>query len=428
MTYKQIERCRICGNQDLAPIIDLGTQTLTGVFPSSKDQAIASGPLELVKCAEDESGETCGLVQLRQTYDLEEMYGENYGYRSGLNPSMVNHLREKAAAVGMQVGVASGDLVIDIGSNDGTLLGFYPKDGVSLVGIDPTADKFRDHYSGQIQVVPEFFSAKRVRDLFGSRKAKVITSIAMFYDLEDPLDFMGQVYEVLADDGVWVFEQSYMPTMLDVNAYDTICHEHLEYYRLKQIHWMAQRVGFKVIDVEFNSTNGGSFSVVAAKAGSSVPANIELVDRLLRDEEARGLGTMRPYERFARHVYRHRGELRELIEQIRSDGETIIGYGASTKGNVVLQFCGLTEKEIPFVAEVNEDKFGHYTPGTLIPIIPEAEARALKPDYLLVMPWHFKKFFIEKEREYLRSGGKLVFPLPSLDVCAEATERVDVDA
>ena len=407
VTYKQIERCRICGNQGLAPIIDLGTQTLTGVFPRKRDQAITSGPLELVKCAEDESGETCGLVQLRQTYDLEEMYGENYGYRSGLNPSMVNHLREKVTAVERHVGVASGDLVIDIGSNDGTLLSFYPQDGVSLVGIDPTADKFREYYSSQVQVVPEFFSAKRVRDHFGSRKAKVITSIAMFYDLEDPLDFMRQVYEVLADDGVWVFEQSYMPTMLDVNAYDTICHEHLEYYRLKQIQWMVQRVGFKVLDVEFNSTNGGSFSVVAAKAGSSVPANTELVDRLLRDEEARGLGTMQPYQKFAQRAYRHRGELRELIEQIHSDGETIIGYGASTKGNVVLQFCGMTENEIPFVAEVNEDKFGHYTPGTLIPIIPEAEARALKPDYLLVMLWHFKEFFIEKEREYLRSGGKL---------------------
>ena len=139
VTYKQIERCRICGNQDLAPIIDLGTQTLTGVFPRKRDQAITSGPLELVKCAEDESGETCGLVQLRQTYDLEEMYGENYGYRSGLNPSMVNHLREKVTAVERHVGVASGDLVIDIGSNDGTLLSFYPQDGVSLVGIDPTS-------------------------------------------------------------------------------------------------------------------------------------------------------------------------------------------------------------------------------------------------------------------------------------------------
>ncbi len=428
MTYKQIERCRICGNPDLVSIVDLGHQSLTGVFPKRKDQVITSGPLELVKCSEDESGETCGLVQLRQTYDLEEMYGENYGYRSGLNPSMVNHLREKVAAILGHVQVAPGDLVIDIGSNDGTLLSFYPKDGVSLVGIDPTADKFREYYPHHIQVVPEFFSAKRVRDLFGSRRAKVITSIAMFYDLEDPLDFMGQVYEALADDGVWVFEQSYMPTMLDVTAYDTICHEHLEYYRLKQIYWMAQRVGFKVLDIGFNSTNGGSFFVVAAKACSPVPANIELVDRLLRDEEARGLGTMQPYQEFARRVYRHRDELCALIEQIRSDGETIIGYGASTKGNVLLQFCGLTEREIPFIAEVNEDKFGQYTPGTLIPIIPEAEARAMKPDYLLVMPWHFKEFFIEKEKEYLRSGGRLVFPLPSLDVYSEVGGRVDVDA
>ena len=244
----------------------------------------------------------------------------------------------------------------------------------------------------------------------------MITSIAMFYDLENPLNFMRQVCDLLAEDGVWVFEQSYMPTMLDANAYDTVCHEHLEYYRLKQIQWMAEQAGLKIVDVEFNKVNGGSFSVTAAKHSSPYDENPALVDRLLRDEGTRGFGTLKPYEEFSQGVYSHRDELCELIRQINARGETIVGYGASTKGNVVLQFCNLTEKDIPFIAEVNEDKFGRYTPGSHIPIIPEAEARAVNPEYLLVMPWHFREFIVEKERGYLESGGRLVFPLPSLEV------------
>lgn len=416
MSYEEIGQCRICGNAELVPIVDLGNQALTGVFPKSKEQPVTSGPLKLVKCAEAPAGDSCGLVQLRHTYDLDEMYGDNYGYRSGLNASMVNHLGTKVGYILNHVELVPRDLVIDIGSNDGTMLKAYPNKHITLVGIDPTGEKFREHYPDYVRLIPEFFSAERVEDHFGTKKARVVTSIAMFYDLVDPLGFMAQVYQILAPDGVWVFEQSYMPSMLDANAYDTICHEHLEYYRLQQIKWMADRVGFKIIDVEFNDVNGGSYSVMVGKSDSGHEGSSALVNRLLRDEEAKRLGSMEPYEVFRRRVYRHRDELRALLQEIRTKGETILGYGASTKGNVVLQFCGLTANEIPFMAEVNEDKFGRLTPGSHIPIIPEAEAKAMNPDYLLVMPWHFREFIVEKERDYLESGGKLVFPLPSLEI------------
>ena len=408
--FTETKHCRICESTELASIVNLGEQSLTGVFPKSRDAKITSGPLELVKCVGG-----CGLVQLRQSYDLDEMYGLNYGYRSGLNRSMVEHLHELVDVVRGIADPKAGDLVIDIGSNDSTLLQAYPKDGPSLVGIDPTGKKFKQYYPSHIDLISEFFSAAAIRSHFGDRKAKAITSIAMFYDLEKPIDFMTQIHDVLADDGVWLFEQSYMPTMLDVNAYDTICHEHLEYYGLAQIKWMTDRVGFKIVDVWLNNVNGGSFAVMVATRDSGYPEATAKIDALLRDEETRGLHTLAPFEQFKARIFEHRDKLLEFIHTAKREGKTILGYGASTKGNVILQFCKLTTADIPSIAEVNEDKFGCFTPGTFIPIISEREARALKPDYLLVLPWHFKQTIIQRERDYLASGGKLVFPLPAIE-------------
>lgn len=417
--YKENKKCRICGNSNLIPILDLGVQILTGVFPANKDQKITSGPLELVKCQEDKDGCYCGLVQLKHSYDLDEMYGKNYGYRSGLNKSMINHLEKTVAKITQIVHLVPDDLIIDIGSNDATLLKAYPLSGLTLVGIDPTGKKFAKFYPDYIRLIPDFFSAKAVHKIFGEKKAKIITSIAMFYDLEDPIDFMRQVHDALADDGIWVFEQSYMPAMLKMNAYDTVCHEHLEYYRLKQIKWMADRVGFKIIDVEFNKINGGSFAVTVAKSNSSYKENIGLVDKILAEEEKVGLTSFTPYEQFKRRVCSHRNNLMEFIQEVKSKGENIFGYGASTKGNVLLQFCSMTPCDIPFIAEVNQDKFGCFTPGTLIPIISEEEARVMKPEYFMVLPWHFREGIIKKEYDYLKSGGKLLFPLPALEILSE---------
>src|SRR5450759_3424359 len=235
--YKKVEKCRICGNPNLERVLDLGEQMLTGVFPREKGTKVTIGPLHLVKCMGGDS--VCGLVQLEHSYDLGEMYGENYGYRSGLNASMVAHLRGKVKTILGQVALREDDLVIDIGSNDSTTLQAYPSSGRVLVGVDPTAVKFHSYYPPHIQLIPDFFSAALVKARFPGQKAKVVTSFSMFYDLEDPMGFMQQVYDVLADDGVWVFEQSYMPTMLDTNSYDTVCHEHLEFYALRQSKWMA---------------------------------------------------------------------------------------------------------------------------------------------------------------------------------------------
>lgn len=408
--YKKIDKCRICGNTHLELVLDLGEQMLTGVFPTEKWAKVTVGPLHLVKCAGGD--EVCGLLQMEHSYDLDEMYGENYGYRSGLNASMVSHLHDKVKKIIDQIDLNKDDLVIDIGSNDSTTLQAYPSSDLVLVGIDPTGVKFHNYYPPHIQLIPDFFSSDLVNKHFPAQKAKVITSFSMFYDLEDPMGFMKQVYEVLADDGIWVFEQSYMPTMLDTNSYDTVCHEHLEFYTLRQIKWMADRVGFKILDVEFNDINGGSFSVTVAKSESDLTV-MPLVQEILDDEQQKGLNTLIPYLEFADRVAQTKIDLLNFISVAHAEGKSVAALGASTKGNVLLQYCGLTTKEIEFTGEVNSEKYGCYTPGTWIPIISEQELLAKKPDYMIVLPWHFRRFFTSNKK---LSGMNLVFPLPNLEV------------
>ncbi len=413
MLYSEITHCRICGNQSLHSILHLGQQALTGVFPRTPDEEVPSGPLELVKCDETNGG--CGLVQLRHSYPPESMYGTNYGYRSGLNQSMVRHLHERVEQALTIARPVTGDLVLDIGSNDSTTLQAYPQTGLDLVGMDPTGVKFARYYPPRVRLIPDFFNADTFQTHFPARKAKIVTSFAMFYDLETPQDFMAQVERILADDGIWVFEQSYLPAMLQEMAYDSICHEHLSYYALRQIKWMADRVGLKIVAVERNDVNGGSFCVTVAKEIAPYPEAGAIVGQLLAAEEEMGLGRIDTYEAFRRRVFAHRDELGGTVRSLTKQGQRIYGYGASTKGNVLLQFCGLGPSDIPAIAEVNEDKFGACTPGTRIPIRSEAEVHACKPDYLLVLPWHFRKSIVSREQAYLDRGGKLLFPLPGIE-------------
>jgi len=407
--YKKITRCRVSGSSTLIPILNLGEQVLTGVFPRSPSEQITSGPLELVWNPD------CGLVQLNHSYSLSEMYGDNYGYRSGLNKSMVEHLRSKIFNLQRRFGVASGDTVLDIGSNDGTTLGAYAVDGLQRIGIDPTGEKFRQYYPDGVQLVADFFSAENYRSVTG-RPAKIVTSIAMFYDLEDPISFARQVAAVLAPDGVWHFEQSYMPAMLRTVAYDTVCHEHLEYYSLRTVKFILEAAGLRVVDVVMNSINGGSFAVTACHEKAPIVSNRPVVEWLLEQETRLGLDTPRPYRDFEERVFRHRDDLVRLVRKLRADGKRVLGYGASTKGNVLLQFCGFGPDDLEAIAEVNPEKYGRFTPGSLIPIVSEADAKKMKPDYFLVLPWHFRDNIIQREAEFLAGGGHLIFPLPEIEI------------
>jgi C-methyltransferase C-terminal domain/Putative zinc binding domain/Methyltransferase domain len=407
--YTEINKCRISGSSNLVTVLSLGEQYLTGVFPKSPAEKISKGPLDLVWCPDS------GLLQMKQSYSLDEMYGDNYGYRSGLNASMVRHLEQKIKTLERLVKPKDSDLVIDIGSNDATSLKAYSGKH-RKVGIDPTGKKFKEYYTDGITLLPDFFSANVFKASFPTDKAKIVTSIAMFYDLEKPMDFVRDIEAVLADDGVWHFEQSYMPSMLRTNSYDTICHEHLEFYSFKVVKNMLEAGGLRVVDVQMNAINGGSFAVTACKKTASYKSNTPIIEWMLRQEDDMGLDTPKPYRDFEEKVFKHRKNLKELIEALVGDGKKVIGYGASTKGNVLLQFCGLTTEHIPYIAEVNEEKFGAYTPGTNIPIISEKEARAMKPDYFFVLPWHFKNNILDREKEYITQGGKFIFPLPEIEI------------
>ena len=405
-SYKKLMACRICGNVQLEYVLDLGVQVLTGVFPKDPKTKITNGPIQLVKCVGEVS--CCGLLQMAHSYDLDEMYGDNYGYRSGLNQSMVRHLHAKIKRVMGLVDLSDGALVLDIGSNDGTSLSAYPTHCVR-VGMDPTAAKFRQYYPVDAHVIPDFFSATKFIENFPNQRARAVTSFSMFYDLERPMDFVYEVAQILDDEGVWVFEQSYMPLMLERNSFDTACHEHLEYYAFKQIHFMLEKAGLKTVDVEFNDINGGSFSVTAARKSSIYP-EYSGVNALLATELP--FDSLQPYHDFAMRSASACEALKHFVKEQKMLGKKIGALGASTKGNVLLQYCGFTLEDLFAVAEVNPDKFGSFTPGTLLPIKPDHEV-IQQADYLIVLPWHFKDFFLSK---YADHAHKLVFPLPTLSI------------
>jgi SAM-dependent methyltransferase len=343
------------------------------------------------------------------------MYGDNYGYRSGLNRRMVAHLEAKANSLEQYVSKPSAT-ILDIGSNDGTLLGCFEKDSRRLIGVDPSAEKFRKHYSQGVELYTEFFDADFLNANDFRGQVDLVTSVSMFYDLPDPASFVETVARCLKQNGVWHLEQSYLPLMLETNSFDTVCHEHLEYYSFRVIEELLERSGLEVIELELNKVNGGSIAVTCAHADAHEVKNREILDWVRRSESIMNLSSIEPYEDFARRSERICSQLSELVGSIKRADKRVSGYGASTKGNVTLQYAGLTHELIDVIYEVNEDKFGCQTPGTNIPIVSEQHLLEDSPEYLLVLPWHFRDHVIEKCATYLARGGALIFPLPYVDI------------
>jgi NDP-4-keto-2,6-dideoxyhexose 3-C-methyltransferase len=405
----EISACRICGSCYLRDVFDMGPQALASRFPKAGEADPPTAPLVLTKC----HGE-CGLVQLKHTVSSDELYTDSYGYRSGLNEMMRSHLKTIVDDLYSYIKPGPDDIVIDIGSNDGTLLGHHSPDAVR-VGIDPTGPQFKEFYADGIKLIPDFFTFDNYSKEFGERKAKCVTSISMFYDLPAPLDFMKDVAKVLADDGVWIMEQSYMPTMLDRNSYDTVCHEHLEYYTFFQIAWMCKQAGLRVLNVTLNDCNGGSFRVAIGHENSPYTSNLFAIEAIEEKEANIDL------EGFVKRCADHRHQLRDLMCFLSVQKKTVYIYGASTKGNTMLQYGSIDSSLVIAAAERNPAKYGCRTPSTNIPIVSEAVVRAAKPDYMLVLPWHFREGIVEREKEYLEQGGQLIFPLPVIDIVKGST-------
>lgn len=408
----EIMKCRICGNENLTPVINLGNQRLSGVFPHPDAPQPSYSPLELLRCDSEATPGACGLVQLKHSADLEEMYGTTYGYHSSLSPTMTSHLKQKITALLDFVKPQPGEVILDIGCNDGTLLNYCEGRGLTRVGIDPSSAKFAEFFQEDIRVAYDFFSEAKVRELIGQQQCRIITSIAMFYDIEDPLDFMRQIKALLAANGVWALELSYLPLMLTNLTYDQICHEHVTYLALHDMQYLAQKAGLRIIDVEFNEVNGGSFHLSLCHEDGPYTSATEKLAHYLQQEEC--LSSAPPYQRFHNRVMAHRDEVRHCLQLLKASGKKVYGYGASTKGNIVLNFCEIGPDLLPCISDLNPEKPGLITPGSAIPIISHEQMREEQPDYLFVLIWHFRKEVIRDEQAFLARGGKLIFSLPRL--------------
>lgn len=410
--YEEKRECRVCGSPKLLPILDLGTLRISA-FPAPGEEDAPAAPLDLVLC-----GGECGCLQLRHTTNPDLMY-RTYWYRSGTNQTMRNALADICRAVERVAKPKAGDLVVDIGANDGTLLSSYPM-GKSLrrVGFEPSniSQEARRHEG--VEIINDYFrsGAPGFDGLRG--KARAVTSIAMFYDLDDPHSFVKDVDALLAPDGLWIIQIAYLPSMLVKNAFDGICHEHLEYYSLRSVGHLLGMHGFEVFDAELIDINEGSIRLYVRRkgAGPGEAGPSERLRSLLRTEDDLGLATSAPYEAFGKEVERIKEETVAFIRKAKREGKLVHGYGASTKGNTTLQYFGLGPEDVRAIWERQPQKWGRTTTGTRIPIVSEEEGRAAKPDYLLMLPWHFAEEFLQREADYQKKGGKFIIPLPEFRV------------
>lgn len=406
--------CRVCDGA-LVPVLSLGEHYVSDfVSPDAPDGSKA--PLDLMLCRR------CYLLQLRHTVPAETMY-RNYWYRSGTNKTMRDALADIANTAERLIHLREGETVLDIGCNDGTLLASYKTGGVFKVGFDPAENLAT--WSRQVadRIITGFFDADTfLRDpQLSACRPKIVTSIAMFYDLDDPKQFVSDVKAVMHPDGLWIVQMSYLPMMLKQNEVGNICHEHLEYYALKSFEYLLNLFDLGVVDVELNDVNGGSLRAYirnrAAEESTFGDATYrglaaERVRAMRENEIKLGLDDTRTYSEFAFWVERIKSDVVDFIRAQVGKGKKVCVYGASTKGNTVLQYFGLDHTLITAAAERNPDKWGKVTVGTRIPIISEEEARAAKPDYFLVLPWHFLQEFQAREKAYLSAGGRFILPAP----------------
>ena len=410
--------CRVCGSDSLTPVIDLGAQYLQGSFVKAGKELPPQRKIncQLVRCNPELDEAACGLLQMKHSVPPEILYAA-YWYRSGTNNTMREHLKGIATRAMQLWGNDSTATVLDIGCNDGTLLKNYPPSFVKY-GVDPS-DVAQEVRGENLQVVQDIFPSVKLFDLIGDSKIDLITSIAMFYDLENPVEFCRGIKNMLSENGVWTFEMSYMPEMLKLNSYDTICHEHLEYYSLAVLEKILRLADLQIFEIEFNDINGGSIRCYATHAANDkhkTPENQALINHVRQQEFDLALDTDRPYVEFQQRIDVEKQKLYSLLMRLKREGKRIHIYGASTKGNTILQFCGIDHFLIECAAERNPDKYGARTLGTNIPIVSEADSRAMNPDYYLVLPWHFKAEFIERERESLNNGVGFIFPLPTIEI------------
>jgi NDP-4-keto-2,6-dideoxyhexose 3-C-methyltransferase len=395
----ELSTCLICGSNKLIQVVSLGNQPLSGVFPEPNEPDPPSTPLNLMFCNSVINNIPCRNVQLSHVANLESMYGANYGYNSSLSNKMLEHLKLLAESIIEMENINSDDYILDIGCNDGSLLNLFSSLSSNLIGVDPSGEKFIHLMNAEITFFPEFFPSKSLNQFMGKKRFKLVTSIAMFYDLLQPLDFALSIYEILEENGLWVVELAEMTSFLRNLSYDQICHEHVLYYDSNQMINIASKAGFKLERISFNGMNGGSACYYFRKSEITEQLRTPMVNLEL-------------YHQLNWRIQANKFDIRSIIDLVKNNDKKIFGYGASTKGNVLANFVEISSNDMPFISDANEFKWGRHTPGTRIPIISHTEMREINPDYLFVFIWHLRDEVINNEMNYLKNGGKLIFPLP----------------
>lgn len=406
------KKCRVCFKKELQPIISLGEQYVVD-FLDSEEQDTIKANLDLVLCNESDGG--CGLLQLMHTVPGELLY-RNFWYKSGVNQSMRDALKNITDNIKDRIDLNSGDIVVDIGANDGTLLRSYGRADLMLVGFEPAKNLIEDTKIGTTKVINDFFNFNSFEKEFPNKKAKVITSIAMFYDLEDPNKFVEDISKILNEEGIWIIQMNYLVTMLKNNSFDNIVHEHLEYYSLRSLEHLLTKHDLEVFDLEVNDVNGGSLRTYVKHKKCTKYTTTNNVNHIRNKEEEMELDKLEPYKNFANRVIRLKEKTKDFINKEVKDGKKIYVYGASTRGNTLLQYYELDNNLIKAAADRNPVKWGKKIVGSNIPIISEEQARQDNPEYFLVLPWYFLDEFIERESKYLEKGGKFIIPLPKFQI------------
>ena len=404
MNSRKLNQCLLCGSAKLVEVIDLGKQPLSSVFPKADENDPELSELTLMRCMDDNiDGKACGGVQLGHVADTSKMYGLSYGYNSSLSPFMVNHLKEIADTATQYTSLQKGDSIFEIGCNDGTFLKFFTGNGYNLYGMDPSSKKFLDRFPSECEIICDFFNLQNSQKLLNGKKCKLVASIAMFYDLEFPQDFVNGISQILDDEGVWVVELSDLELFFKNLTYDQICHEHLLYLGQNQMVRLAKNADLHLVDIKKTTINGGSACYYFKKSsGTSAKEYPEFSDKDFSD--------------FTNRVLNHRDELSEFIKLAKDAGKVVAGYGASTKGNIVLNYCGIESSDLEFISDTNPFKHDRVTPGTRIKIISHDEMRTKKVDYLVTFIWHLRAEVIADEMDFLLGGGKLIFALPRFHI------------
>jgi len=403
-----ISKCRNCQSKLLEKLFSLGKLSFTGKFPSKKREVISKAEISIVICKK------CKLVQLDRNFNKKFLYGKDYGYRTGINKTMTNHVKAVVKNMEQLTKLKDKEYVLDIASNDGTLLNFYSKKNIR-VGIDPIINKHKKYYKYINYKFSNFFSFNIVSKKLPKVKFKIITALSMFYDLENPNTFLKDCSKLLHKDGVLLIEHADLYSIVKNNIFDTFCHEHLEYYSSKVIIDMVKKHHLRVFDHKFNDINGGSSQYFICHKNAKFVTK-KSIKNILGIEKKFQISNIVTYKTFFKKIQDIKKKLLLKISIILKNKKSIHGYGASTKGNVLLQYFGIDNKQIPYIADRNKLKFNKYTPGACIKIVSEKFSRKLKPDYYLVLPWHFKKEIIIREEKIIKRGTKFIFPLPKIKI------------